>query len=207
MSRAGETAAWLYPVGRALCWLAIRLVFRWRVVGRENLPAGGPVILCANHRSYWDPPVVGVASHPRVVHFMAKEELFRVPVLAAVFRAVGAFPVKRGAADLGSLRRAMVLLKAGRAVGVFLEGGRVKSGDLGEGQPGAVYLAAATGAPIVPVAIQGSMRPFSRLVVRIGAPIDVRAYLPDGRQRSREMAEVANAVVMRRIRELLSESA
>lgn len=207
MKRAVPSAAWLYPVGRALCWLAIRLFFRWRVVGRENLPAVGPVILCANHRSYWDPPVVGVASYPRVVHFMAKEELFRVPVLAGVFRAVGAFPVKRDAADLGSLRRAMVLLKAGQAVGVFLEGGRVKGPDLGEGQPGAVYLAAATGAPIVPVAIKGSMRPFSRLVVRIGAPIDVRTYLSDGRQRSREMAEVANRVVMERIRDLLSESA
>ncbi len=205
MRRERVAGAWLYPAGRLLCWAAIRLFFRWSVTGRENLPAEGPVILCANHRSYWDPPVVGVSCRPRTVYFMAKEELFRVPVLGSILRAVGAFPVKRGAADLASLRTALALLKAGKAVGIFLEGGRVKGQELGEGQPGAIFLAAAAGAPIVPVAIRGSMRPFSRLHVRIGAPIDVRPYLPDGQKRSRAMAEVANRVVMDRIRALLSD--
>lgn len=195
---------WLYALGRWLLLPALRLLFRWEVTGRHHVPSAGPVLVCANHRSYWDPPIVGCAL-PRPVRFMAKQELFRIPAFGTLIRWLGAFPVRRGTADLAGLRRALALLREGCAVGVFPEGRRVRGSSLGDGQPGVVLLAAASGAPVLPVAISGSPRPFRRLRVRIGEPVDVRQWLPEGRRSSRELAAVANAVIMRRIRELLEE--
>ncbi len=195
---------WLYTVARWLLLAVMRLLFRWEVSGRENVPSSGPVVVCANHRSYWDPPILGCAL-PRPVWFMAKEELFRIPLFGRLITALGAFPVRRGAADLAALRRALSLLREGRAVGVFPEGRRVFGDEVADGRAGAVLLAAATGAPIVPVAICGRPVPFRRLRVRIGAPVDVREWLPSRRPTARDLGTVANDVVMRRIRELLEE--
>lgn len=179
-------------------------MFRWEVVGAENVPAAGGVLLCANHRSNWDPPLLG-ASVSRPVYFMAKEELFRVPFLAWWMKVVGAFPVKRGAADLGSIRRALTLLKDGHAVAVFPEGTRSRTGMLQEAHGGGALLAIMSGAPVIPVAIAGKMRPFRRVQVRIGSPVDLSPYRKKGRRRSQELAAIANEAIMGRIRELLAE--
>lgn len=181
----------------------IRLMFRWRVEGAENIPREGPVIICANHRSYWDPPVVGSAAS-RQVHFMAKEGLLRVPLLGGWMRAVGVVPLKRGTGDLGSLRRALQLLKEGKVIGIFPEGTRSKSGELLPAQSGVAYLAMTAGAPVVPMAICGDYRPFSSVRVRIGRPLDFSAYRKRGKLSAAELGSLANGVIMSGIRELLT---
>lgn len=193
----------LYALGKAVATAVIRLTFRWRVVGRENIPPQGPVVVCANHRSYWDPPLVGCAL-PRPVHFMAKEELFRIPLFGWLIRRLGAFPVRRGTADLASLRKALTLLRSGKVVGIFPEGTRSKSGELLPAMAGAAFLAMACDAPVVPVAIRGQLRPFAAVEVRIGPPLDLAQYR---RRRGQKEAQQALAgAIMGRIRDLLAAS-
>ncbi|TDA67047.1 MAG: 1-acyl-sn-glycerol-3-phosphate acyltransferase [Clostridia bacterium] len=143
----------------------------WKVRGRENLPRRGPVVVISNHISLWDPIVVGTALNRRV-YFMAKEELFRLPVLGLLIKGLGAFPVHRGRADLTSLRRALNLLASGQVIGVFPQGGR----GLKEFRQGAALMAVRARAPIVPVAIRNKATRWPRFEVNIGTPL----YWPVG---------------------------
>ena len=131
------------------------------------MPRRGAFILCSNHFSWMDPPLLGAVC-PRPLAFMTKAEMFAIPGLAIVLRIVGAFPVRRHSADRPAIRHAMDLLQRGRAVCLFLEGTRSRDGRLGRAEPGVALIAARTGAPIVPVALCGAYRR-GQLVVRIGA--------------------------------------
>jgi 1-acyl-sn-glycerol-3-phosphate acyltransferase len=122
-----------------------------KVSGLENVPADGPFVLASNHRSYLDPPLLGTW-FPRIVHCMAKEELFAIPMLGPLLRAVNAFPVKRDEGDVASFKRALRVLKGGAVVGIFPEGTRNLSGVITM-KSGAVLLAATAGVPIVPVGL------------------------------------------------------
>ncbi|MDH7571682.1 MAG: lysophospholipid acyltransferase family protein, partial [Armatimonadota bacterium] len=103
-------------------WNVVRLLFRAlggaEVCGREHFPARGPVMVVSNHLSHVDPPLLAVVS-PRYTFFMAKEELFRVPVLGAFLRSIGTFPVKRGTVDREAIRHALAVLAAGEVLGMF----------------------------------------------------------------------------------------
>ncbi len=131
------------------------IFFRWKVIGAENIPAAGGVIIAANHVSLWDPPVLGAAI-PRRIHFMAKEELFANPVFSWLITNLGAFPVKRGIADRTAIRTALSLLENGSVLGLFPEGTRSKTGVLGAPEPGLAMLAIKAGVPVVPAAIVGT---------------------------------------------------
>jgi len=130
----------------------------WKVRGREHVPKKGGVIVASNHVSFWDPPLVGTAA-VRELHFLAKEELFRTPVLGPLIRAFNAIPIRRGVADLSGLTKAMEVLRAGRALLMFPEGTRARDGELHAARPGVGMLAVATDARIVPAYISGSNRP------------------------------------------------
>lgn len=166
----------LYWMGKIIFFLFFTLFCRWKVTGTENLPRRGPVIVVSNHLSLWDPVAVGVAL-PRRVYFMAKEELFRLPLVGWVLKGLGAFPVRRGEGDLAAMRQAIRLLRQGKVVGIFPEGGRSRSGVLQPFQRGVAVLAAKTGAPVVPVALIGTNRIIGRggffhpFCVRVGQPI------------------------------------
>lgn len=154
-----------YWFARTLFW-CLFTVAGWKVKGRENLPRRGPVVVICNHISLWDPVVVGTALNRRV-YFMAKEELFRLPVAGWLIKMLGAFPVDRGRVDFTSLRRALNLLESGQVVGVFPQGGR----GLKAFRRGAALMAVKTHAPIVPVAIKGKSTPWPRFEVNIGGPL------------------------------------
>ncbi|HEX6971434.1 MAG TPA: lysophospholipid acyltransferase family protein, partial [Limnochordia bacterium] len=153
-----------YPLARWIVWGLLRLTFRVRVEGLENLPRQGSLILAANHASYIDPPLLGAAT-PRRLYFMAKRELFTIPLFGALIRRFGAFPVRRGALDRQAIRSALELLARGEAVVLFPEGTRHRSGGLLPGQQGVAMLASRSGAPIVPVGLVGTRRLFRRLPV------------------------------------------
>lgn len=168
-------------------WRAVRValapvvygLFRMRVSGRENLPGRGAVLVVANHVSQKDPPFVGMAVVPRKLHYMAKEELFRVPLLGPFVASQGAFPVRRGGADRAAMRIARAILARGDALLMFPEGTRSKVGRLRRGWPGAGSLALEPGVVTVPVAIWGSQRRLARVRVVIGPPVDL-SDLPTG---------------------------
>lgn len=145
----------MYSLVRFFLYWLFRLVFRCRVYGVENIPATGAVIIASNHIGNFDPPVIG-CQLPRRIYFMAKEELFQVPVFAGAIRWLGAFPVKRGSADRQAVKRMLEILVAGQVLGVFPEGTRGKNGVLGEPEPGMAMMALKTGTTVVPVAVQGT---------------------------------------------------
>jgi 1-acyl-sn-glycerol-3-phosphate acyltransferase len=141
----------LKPVTRGLA----RLAFGLEAHGTEHVPMSGPTLVVANHSSVLDPPLVGAAS-PRTLHFMAKAELFDVPLFGRFIHALNARPVRREGHDASALRAALKLLDEGRALLVFPEGTRGDEGVLRDGKPGAGMLAMLSGAQVVPTFIQGS---------------------------------------------------
>ena len=148
-----------YRVAKFICYIFFRYICRWEVKGQENFPLEGPVVVVSNHVSLWDPVAVGVAV-PRPVRFMAKEELFRIPLLGQLIRALGAFPVRRGRSDRQAWKESLEILRSGQVLGMFPEGTRVRTGELGAFHNGAAVLSLKTGAPLVPVAVKGTQNIF-----------------------------------------------
>lgn len=154
---------------------AILLVWRrWTVVGVNNLPASGGLVVVCNHISNLDPVVLGCAL-TRPVHFMAKAELFKVPVLSSIIKLLGAFPVNRGKSDRNAIRKALEYLQSGEIIGIFPEGTRSKTGELQKAQIGAAMLAVKADVPMLPVAVKGTRGMFSKITVIIGEPV----YMPE----------------------------
>jgi len=148
-------------VSYLLVFPLFRFLFRGQTVGISNVPKTGGVVVVSNHGSHLDPPILGHALG-RPVAFMAKTELFRVPVLSFIISACGAYPVKRGSGDREALRTASNRLIEGFATGVFLDGSRQENGRVNNPKAGAALLAARTGCPILPVAIVNSHRAFPK---------------------------------------------
>ena len=138
-----------------------RFFFRGQTIGISNLPKTGGVVVVSNHGSHLDPPILGHALG-RPVAFMAKSELFRIPILSFIISACGAYSVKRGTGDREALRTASNRLIDGWATGVFLDGTRQENGRVNDPKAGAALLAARTGCPILPVAIINSHRAFPK---------------------------------------------
>lgn len=166
---------WLYDFAKALVTPFYRLLFRIRVEGLGHVPREGGVILCGNHFNGHDPLVVGVVS-PRRVSFMAKDEIFKWPVIGFLARGVGAFPVKRGAADRSSLKRALEVLAGGGCFGIFPEGTRSRTGQLGRAEPGTAYIALKAGVTVIPFGITSTYKLFSPIVIRFGPPVNLDQF-------------------------------
>jgi 1-acyl-sn-glycerol-3-phosphate acyltransferase len=185
----------LYAVLKPIAWAIMRLLFRLEAQGAEHVPAHGPVLLVANHSSFLDPPLVGGVA-PRPLSFMAKAELFRVPLLGGLIRRLNARPVRREGADAGALRTALRILQDGGVLLMFPEGTRGPEGALREPKPGAAMLAVMSGAPVVPVFVKGSGRAWPRgqalprpakVRVTFGAPHVFERRDADGRKTDYEV--------------------
>jgi 1-acyl-sn-glycerol-3-phosphate acyltransferase len=189
----------LYRIARFILRVLFRILFRVHVIGRENVPETGSVMLCANHTSNLDPVTVGIPLE-RKVHYMAKAELFRVPVLGWLITQFGAFPVKRGGISKESIRNALKILNEGKVMGIFPEGSRHNQG--GAAKKGAASMAMKAGAAIVPVAIAGNYKLFGEITVIYGNPLDLSEFAdhPDG-------SEGATELIMSSIRKMIDKRA
>lgn len=169
----------LYKLVHIFLRITLSACYGLKIIGRENLPESGGLILAANHTSYLDPPVMGAAVPLRhQVYFMAKAQLFNSPLFGSLISAVGAFPVKRGEPDRKAIKTALSLLKQGKWLGIFPEGTRSKDGTMLQGELGAVMLANLAQVPIVPVAITGTQKYFgTRIKAKFGNPM----HLPEGK--------------------------
>lgn len=182
-----RTSWWVF--GHLTLVPVVRGVLRLRATGRHNLPAEGAVLIVCNHISQADPPIIGVAALPRRSYYMAKIELFRVPVLRRIIRGLGAFPVDRGASDRRALRLSREILARGDQMLMFPEGTRRTDGALRPGLPGAGTLGLVPGVTVVPAAIWGSHRFLRRVRVAFGPPLDL-SDLTDGPRSRRSQAAV-----------------
>lgn len=174
-----------YSACRSAISGVMKVLYGWEVRGREHVPRKGGLIVAPNHISFWDPPLVGAAAR-RELHFLAKEELFRAPLLGPLIRAYNAIPIRRGMADIRGLTRAIEVLKGGDALLVFPEGSRMRDGQLHPARPGVGLLAVSGDATIVPAYVSGTNRPRRwlswREKVRIwfGPPRHWRDYAGEG---------------------------
>ncbi|AIC94625.1 MULTISPECIES: lysophospholipid acyltransferase family protein [Shouchella] len=165
----------LYRFGQAVCRLVLRTLFKVEIRGKEHIPSEGGVLLCSNHISNFDPPLLGAFIH-RQVRYMAKKELFDKKGIGKLLKGLGAFPVKRGGSDRESLRTALRILKEGDMVGLFPEGTRSKTGEIGNGLAGAGFFAGKSEAYVIPCVIIGPYRFRKRVILAYGEPIDMEAY-------------------------------
>ncbi|GGF09257.1 1-acyl-sn-glycerol-3-phosphate acyltransferase [Halobacillus andaensis] len=186
----------LYKLGKALCAIIFYPLYRIKVVGRENIPEKGPVIICSNHISNFDPPIVGITNN-RNIYFLAKEELFKNKFIGGILKRVHAFPIKRGMRDRNALRKGLDILKQNHALGLFPEGTRQRNGEIGKGLAGAGFFALRSEAAIVPCAIIGPYRKFKPLKVAYGKPIDLQPYRDE-----KAPAQVVTDLIMEEIRQL-----
>lgn len=183
-------------VQRFLRFLFLSAYGMW-VEGLEHIPPEGGCIVASNHESLLDPPVLGSAIPHRQVYFMAKKELFDVPVLGRLLIAFGTFAVERGSADRRAMDQAIRLLDEGRVLGIFPEGTRSSDGSLKKGRTGAALLALRAGVPVVPAGVfhtQQAMRrkliPGGRAFgVRFGPPIPVEREAEPGKARLFEVRD------------------
>lgn len=188
----------LYGFARAILLPVFLIFYNYRVIGRENVPKDGAYIVCANHVSMIDPIFVGI-SLPHRMYFMAKAELFRNKLLAALFHRLGAFPIKRGEADIKSIKTSLKLLGSGKVLALFPEGTRNKTNEV-LAEPGIAMLAVKSEVPVVPVAIISSYKFFKRTKVIIGKPIELTEYY--GRKLLNEDYHIISLDIMNKINEL-----
>ncbi len=163
----------LYTIGKAVCMPIFKLLYRFKTVNADNIPTEGGVIIASNHLSNSDPPLLGLSSKRRM-YFMAKVELFENKFFGALIRALGAFPVERGAGDGKAIKTGEDLIREGNVMTIFIEGGRTKTGELMRPRSGCALVAQQMQVPVVPACITvigKSKSIFAKRLIEFGEPL------------------------------------
>ena len=169
-----------YYVVKAICWLILKIFWRMELIGIENLPQSGGLIIASNHVSYLDPAVLA-ASLNRKIYFIAKKEVFKNTFVSIIFNNLNAIPIDRGKVDMLDFKKAINILREEKVLGIFPEGARSSNGKLQELKLGVIRIAMKTGVPILPVGIIGTYKIYPRgikfpilfkhkIIVKYGAP-------------------------------------
>lgn len=204
----------LYEILKPVAVLLMRLYFRLEARGTEHVPREGALLLVSNHSSVLDPPIVGAAA-PRQLCFLAKAQLFDVPLFGRLIHALNARPVRREGSDARALKAALRVLEEGKALLVFPEGTRGPEGALREAKPGAGMLAVLSGAAVVPVLVTGSGRSLPRgafvprprkVIVRFGPPLTFKTKRESAEGR-KDAYRAATDEMMRAIAQLTAQAA
>ncbi|HHV27709.1 MAG TPA: 1-acyl-sn-glycerol-3-phosphate acyltransferase [Tissierellia bacterium] len=188
------------PFFYRLCYfignIVFRIIFRFKVTGKHNIPKEGKVILCSNHISDLDPLILGLAI-PRNIRFMAKKELFENKFLGGLVNALGAFPVDRKAADLSAIRNSLNVLKNDEVLGIFPEGTRVTEENIENAKPGIALISIKAKAPVIPIYIESKYKVFSKIKINIGEPIYFNEYY--GKKLKTEDYKILSQEIMKSI--------
>jgi 1-acyl-sn-glycerol-3-phosphate acyltransferase len=210
---ARRGVGWTYTVARVILTLPTLLVYRVRAIGVGNVPKRGALVLAPNHFSQMDHFFAGVYLR-RKIRFMAKSQLFGPPLLTYIYKHGGVFPVRRGHHDEEAFKTAYELIDQGEMLLVYAEGGRSRSGEMGEPKPGIGRIALESGAPIVPVAIHGSAKVrrwkrlrFPKVTVQFGEPLTFPVEPAPSLERQLEAAKEIFARVREMYEALATRSA
>lgn len=183
-----------YNVAKGVVGAFYKVFFRVSITGLENIPENETFIICPNHKSNFDPPLIGFLL-PFRARFMAKAELFKFKPLAKLLSAFGAYPIKRGKSDIGALKTSIKILKDGERLVIFPEGKRSKTDHLCRGKSGAVLIAIKAGVNILPVGIQGDYKLFKKVTINVGELISLEKYF-DKKLDTEELREITNTEIM-----------
>ena len=166
-------------VSQCIVFPIYKFVFKGKLIGKENIPQNDCFIMVSNHGSLLDPPILGHAVG-RNISFMAKSELFKIPMLGFIIKACGAYPVRRGIADKNTIKTACEKLSKNNCIGIFIDGTRQKNGLVNKPKQGAALLAFKNQKILLPVAIINSHRLirfkffipiFTKLIIKVGKPV------------------------------------
>src|SRR5438067_2180355 len=199
----GRRPDYIYELVRILLTPLLLVFYRTRCIDSDKIPVEGPAVITPNHFSFWDHFFIAVYLR-RKVHFMAKSQLFKRPI-QFIFTHGGVFPVLRGRRDEEAFATAHAILGRGDVVVMYAEGGRSRSGELGQARPGVGRIALETGVPVVPTAISGSAEVrnwrrlrFPKVTIQYGDPIRFeRVDSP-----TREQAQAAADLIFERVQQL-----
>ena len=191
-----------YDFCKIICLFFLRIVRRLQVIGDPKLQKGQGFLVVSNHKSYWDPVVVGCILNRRI-NYMGKSELFKIPVLSAIIKNFGTFPIHRDGVHPSSIRHALDLFKNDQIVGIFPEGARNHTNELMDPHLGAAMLALKGGVPIVPIALSGTPGFWRRIKVNVGKPMTVTTS--QRRKVSREEMLFVSQELMSELNRLLRE--
>lgn len=189
-------------IGRVIISFLIRtycrIVYRVKIIGKENIPQEGNLLFCGNHRTYLDPPLI-IVTAGRYMRFMAKEELKKNPLFAFLGVVYDGIYVKRDEKDIGPLKTALKTLKDGKCVGLFPEGTRngLEKND-GKVKNGAAYLALKTNSKVVPIGIVGPAKPFTKNAIVYGKPLDFSEYATT-KKLDKDVEEKVSEMIMEEI--------
>jgi 1-acyl-sn-glycerol-3-phosphate acyltransferase len=194
----------IYYFFKVIFTIFYKILFRNEVKGKHNIPEAGGVIIAANHLSYLDPPLIGI-SMKRQAYYMAKESLFKNPLIGWFVRSFS-IPVDRESPKPSTIKEAVKLLKDGKVLVLFPEGGRSKDGDIGGGKRGVAMIAAMSKAPVVPTLIEGTDRALpkgarflspAKVRITFGKPMKIKSD-----ESTRDYQNRLTEEIMERIRQL-----
>ena len=177
----------LYRVGQAVCRPIMKVFYRYKFINNNSIPHEGAYIIASNHMSFSDPVLLGLGQRRRLF-FMAKQELFKNKFFAGLIRALGAFPVERGAGDGKAIKTGEDLIKEGNVMTIFIEGGRTKTGEFMRPRSGCALVAQQMQVPVIPACITITGNPkyrFAKRVIHFGDPLTPQqlGLTPDGDRR------------------------
>lgn len=194
-------------IGRVIIRTAIfaycKIVYRIKIIGKENIPKEGALLFCGNHRNYLDPPLI-VVTAGRHMRFLAKEELRKNPLFAFLGVVFDGIYVKRDEKDITALKESLKTLKSGGCIGLFPEGTRngLEKND-GKIKNGAAYMALKSNAKVVPIGIVGEAKPFTKNAIIYGKPIDLSEYTSN-KKIEKETEEKVSEIIKEEIIKLSS---
>jgi len=183
----------MYSFAKIFVGAFYRLLFRFKIEGRENVPKDGGVILCANHTSNQDALALAIAS-PRNLHFLTKYELWHGKFLSKLFDSLGCIPVNREKPSMDTLKRTVSTLKDGRAIAIFMQGGRREDIDYDDVKAGVALFAVKGKASVVPVNITSKFKLFSRVNIKIGKPISFEEFW-ETKVRTEQLNAIAQRII------------
>ncbi|WP_440452734.1 lysophospholipid acyltransferase family protein [Ruminococcus intestinalis] len=177
----------LYRVGQAVCRPIMKVFYRYKFINNNSIPHEGAYIIASNHMSFSDPVLLGLGQRRRLF-FMAKQELFKNKFFGGLIRALGAFPVERGAGDGKAIKTGEDLIKEGNVMTIFIEGGRTKTGEFMRPRSGCALVAQQMQVPVIPACITITGNPkhrFAKRVIHFGDPLTPQqlGLTPDGDRR------------------------
>ena len=204
----------LYRVLQFIGRPIMKLYFRLRIEGRENLPKEGACIIVANHTSFLDPILIcGIL--PRIIHYMTYAYFYYLPQLHWICKRVYCIPLKKDGKDISALKKALRLLKDGEIVGIFPEGARSETGKLAKAKPGVALIALKANVPIIPIGIRGAYEALPKgskfpkphpITINFGKPFMIQDYMDVNTQKSSELQQKITDLIMSKIAEVCSST-